>query len=245
MRVLFEEEVGALLAAAPAGRAVASLSCLVDLRLEGDGGGTGGERAEPTGELTDASLERVAEAMLRDVALRGADRLDLGIFGIDTQRELDRAIGLSRWVKRGCLEAGVGYAAHAIVGGALLEASVARRLSRAGARRLQVTLEARRPSPGRPCSAGEGPQSWRGVLDAVAQASAEIRLVLRVSPDATCDFEGLVDALEERGLVAAGPAVTLYLARPALQAQQARELVAISQLLAAAPAPALARALPQ
>lgn len=245
MRVLFEEEVGALLAAAPASRAVASLSCLVDLRLAGDGGGAGGERAEPTGELMDASLERLAEAMRRDVALRRAGRLDLGIFGIDTPRELDRAVGLSRWLKRGCLEVGVGYAAHAIVGGALLEASVARRLSRAGVGRLQVTLEARRPSPGPPCSAREGPRSWRGVLDVVAQASAEIRVVLRVSPDATCDFEGLVDALEERGLVAAGPAVTLYLARPAPHAQQARELIAMSQLLTPAPVPAVARALPQ
>lgn len=210
MRVLFEEEVRGRLAGRPGG-AGACLSYLVDLHVPGPG-------------LSGSQARGLAESVLRRVAERRAGWLDLAIFGREPLRELEGAAALSSVLQRACFASGVGFAAYVVSDGAGLDAAAARRLGRAGVARLQIALEV-------PRRRARGDRGWLRVLDVAAQACAGVRLVLRVNPGPSCDFEALVGALEERGLPEAGPGIALYLARRAPCAQQARELVALSALL--------------
>jgi hypothetical protein len=228
MRVLYEAEVRALLDLGSLGHAVPSVSCLLDLREAAAG-------APCRSRLDHAAAGRLADVMLGHLTQGQTVRLEVAIFGGEPLLELEGVLELSGALQHACRASGVLYAAHVITGGALLDATAARRLSEAGVARVQVGLEIPRARPSGGSSEGRG---WPRILDTVAQACSEARLVLRVTPDAACDFEALVDALEERGLAAA-PSVALYLAQRATCVQQARELLMISALLEAGAAPVL------
>lgn len=222
MRVLFEEDVKALLVPRPPGAAV---SCLVDLRA--------GTRARlgPAPRLSEAAGRALAEGVMREARVRGAGQLDVALYGGEPLCDVAAVLSFSRHLRRGCLRAGMGFAAHVLTRGALLDGERARCLAEAGVARLQVTLGPTRARP------GGRRTGWRRTLDAVRRARQAVPIVLRVRPDASCDFEALVQALEERGLVGEGPSLALYLAGQAAPAQQARELIAISGLLDACDAP--------
>lgn len=223
MRVLYEEEVRALLAAAPAERAGDGVACFLDLAASL---GAGWPRAGAA-----AVAAPLARGLLEHAAARRAGRLELAVFGGEARPGLELAAELSAALQRACLAAAVGYEAHLVADGAPLDAAWARRLSGAGVVRVQLGLELpRRGAPG---------GAWARVLDAAAGARGAAGLVLRAAVEPGGDLERLVDALEARGLAGAGSGVALYLARRAPSLQQARELVAISDLLRSAAAPSL------
>ncbi len=237
MRIIFEEDVRALLEAAPPHRGGRALSCLLDLHLPGDVRCEGCESAGEVQRLTPAVAGGLRDRVLQQVDEHDAGQLDLVLFGGEPLLDARHVLALSSELQAACVRRGVGYAGHLITNGALLDAELARGLARAGLARVQVTLEGGLLAQGRRRRGGA--ESWRRALAGLRCARKEVALVLRLSPDGLeGELAELLAALDHAGDLAGDDGIVLYVARTAAYPQQARELAALSPLLDSTAAPA-------
>jgi len=239
MRVVFEEDVRALLETAPPHRGGRALSCLIDLRLPCNMRCEGCRRAGSVQRLTETAASGLRDRILTEVDEHDAGQLDLVFFGGEPLIDAPRVLTLSSDLQAACAQRGVGYAGHLITNGTLLDAKVARGLARAGLARVQVTLEGGRLAQDRRHRMLSGGGSWSRVLAGLRCARKEVTLVLRVAPEGLeGGLEELLAALDRAGDLVRDDAVVLYVARRAAYPQQARELAALSPLLDTTAAPA-------